>query len=112
MPDGDGQGAPAVNFKVPVMTTGDVYARYLVRLEEIQQSLHIIRQLIDRIVVDGLDVPRAQGRADEGAQVFHALVERLRQGRRRGCGRGGSRLAHGRVSLTGGDARAGARRRS
>ncbi len=24
----DGQGSGAVNFKVPVMTTGDVYARY------------------------------------------------------------------------------------
>jgi NADH-quinone oxidoreductase subunit D len=45
----DGQGAKPVDFKVPVMTTGDCYARYLVRLEEIQQSLHIIRQLIDDI---------------------------------------------------------------
>jgi NADH-quinone oxidoreductase subunit D len=47
--DWDGQGAPAVEFKVPVMTTGDVYARYLVRLAELRQSLSIIRQLIDNI---------------------------------------------------------------
>src|SRR3954469_20900745 len=45
----DGQGAPAVEFKVPIMTTGDVYARYLCRLEEVKQSAHIIRQLIDNI---------------------------------------------------------------
>src|SRR2546423_3868993 len=45
----DGKGAPAVDFKVPVMSTGDVYARYLVRLEEMQQSMLIIRQLIDNL---------------------------------------------------------------
>jgi NADH-quinone oxidoreductase subunit D len=45
----DGAGSPAVDFKVPIMTTGDVYARYLVRLEEMKQSLHIIRQLIDNL---------------------------------------------------------------
>jgi NADH-quinone oxidoreductase subunit D len=45
----DGQGAKAVDFKVPIMTTGDVYARYLVRLEEMRQSIDIINQLIDDI---------------------------------------------------------------
>ena len=45
----DGAGAPAVDFKVPIMTTGDVYARYLVRLEEMRQSIDIINQLIDDI---------------------------------------------------------------
>src|SRR5258705_3755120 len=45
----DGKGAPAVDFKVPVMETGDVYARYLVRLEELQQSMLIVRQLIDNL---------------------------------------------------------------
>ncbi len=45
----DGQGSKAVDFKVPVMKGGDVYCRYLVRMEEMKQSAAIIRQLIDNI---------------------------------------------------------------
>jgi NADH-quinone oxidoreductase subunit D len=60
----DGQGAKAVDFKVPVMTTGDSYARYLVRLEEVQQSMHIIRQLIDNIPAGAVNV------SPEGKEVL------------------------------------------
>jgi NADH-quinone oxidoreductase subunit D len=60
----DGQGAPAVDFKVPIMNTGDVYARYLVRLEEMKQSAHIIRQLIDRLPPGPVDV------SPEGKEVL------------------------------------------
>jgi len=42
----DGRGAPAVQFKVPIATGGDVYSRFLVRLEEIRQSCSIIEQVI------------------------------------------------------------------
>jgi NADH-quinone oxidoreductase subunit D len=45
----NGMGAPAVEFKVPITTEGDAYARYLVRLEEMKQSCRIIEQLIDSI---------------------------------------------------------------
>ena len=45
----DGQGATAVRFKVPISHEGDVFARYLVRLEEMKQSISIIEQLIDDI---------------------------------------------------------------
>jgi NADH-quinone oxidoreductase subunit D len=45
----DGQGASAVEFKVPIAHEGDCYARFRVRCEEIKQSLGIIRQLLDRI---------------------------------------------------------------
>ncbi len=45
----DGQGAEAVKFSVPIARDGDVYARFLVRLEELKQSVKIIDQLIDNI---------------------------------------------------------------
>ncbi len=37
----------AIDFEIPVGTHGDVYDRYLVRMEEMRQSLKIIRQAID-----------------------------------------------------------------
>lgn len=45
----DGQGSSAVDFKVPVSNLGDVLARYLVRMEEMRQSMYIIEQLVDNI---------------------------------------------------------------
>jgi len=47
-----------VEFKVPVKTDGDAYSRYLVRIEEMRQSVHIIRQLINKIP-DGPYINRA-----------------------------------------------------
>lgn len=37
------------DFDIPIGSVGDVYDRYLVRMEEIRQSLRIIRQALDRL---------------------------------------------------------------
>ncbi len=52
----DGQGAEAVKFKVPIAHEGDVYCRFLVRIEEVKQSVAIIEQLIDNIPSGPIDV--------------------------------------------------------
>ncbi|MDQ3962543.1 MAG: NADH dehydrogenase (quinone) subunit D [Actinomycetota bacterium] len=38
-----------VSFNVPIATEGDVYARYRVRMDEMTESLKIVRQLMDKM---------------------------------------------------------------
>jgi NADH-quinone oxidoreductase subunit D len=54
-------GYETYDFAVPVRTEGDVYARYLVRVAEMRESLKICRQALDRITPTGayaVDDPR------------------------------------------------------
>ena len=56
------------------MTTGDVYARYLVRLEEMNQSLAIIRQLIDNIPPGPVNVsPEGKEVLPPKGQVYSSI---------------------------------------
>ncbi len=42
-------GYDQYDFDIPVGTTGDVFDRYLVRVEEMRQSLRIVRQALDKL---------------------------------------------------------------
>jgi NADH-quinone oxidoreductase subunit D len=47
------QGYETYDFAVPTRTDGDVYARYLVRVAEMRESLKICRQALERITPTG-----------------------------------------------------------
>src|SRR5260221_5162981 len=54
-------GYETYDFAVPTQTAGDVYARYLVRIAEMKESVKICRQALDRIPPVGvfaIDDPR------------------------------------------------------
>jgi len=44
-------GYDQYDFDVPTRTEGDVYARYLVRVEEMRQSLRIVQQALDKLPI-------------------------------------------------------------
>jgi NADH-quinone oxidoreductase subunit D len=46
-------GYETFDFEVPTQIDGDVYARYLVKLEEMRQSVRICRQALERIAPTG-----------------------------------------------------------
>jgi NADH-quinone oxidoreductase subunit D len=62
-----------LDFEVPLGTNGDVYDRYLVRLEEIGQSIRLVRQALDGLPEGGFaaKVPRVLKIAP--GEVYHAI---------------------------------------
>lgn len=40
---------PQLDFNIPTMTDGDAYSRYAVRMKEMEESLKIIAQIVDKI---------------------------------------------------------------
>ncbi|MEC8043177.1 MAG: NADH dehydrogenase (quinone) subunit D [Verrucomicrobiota bacterium] len=56
-------GYEKYDFDVPIGTRGDCYDRYLVRIEEVRQSIRIIKQLIS-------DFPSGPWYAEEAKKIF------------------------------------------
>jgi Ni,Fe-hydrogenase III large subunit len=65
-----------LRFEVPVLEDGDVDARVWIRLREIEQSLSLIRQLLDRLPRGPIAAEPAQAASSGGEGV--ALVEAFR----------------------------------
>ena len=69
------------DFDVPIGTTGDCYDRYLVRLEEMRQSVHILEQVLDKLpdgpinVVDGKNIlPPKQSVMMKMEELIHHFI--------------------------------------
>ena len=57
-----------VDFNIPIRTEGDSLARYFCRLEEMKESVRIIRQCLDRL-------PEGPVRADNAKQAYPSKEE-------------------------------------
>ncbi|HSM17139.1 MAG TPA: NADH-quinone oxidoreductase subunit D, partial [Gemmatimonadales bacterium] len=67
------------DFEVPVGEHGDIYDRYMVRLEEMYQSNRILEQALDRLEPGPINVddprvilpPKSRAMSDMEAMIFH-----------------------------------------
>ena len=70
------------SFRVPVRTEGDVYARYLVRLDEMRESLQIIRQTLEGLPEGPVQAtapgvvlpPREKMKTEMEALIYHFKI--------------------------------------
>ncbi len=63
------------DFEVPVGTVGDVYDRYLVRMEEMRQSLRIIRQALDGLPEGPIQVADPKVSLPPKSKVYGSMEE-------------------------------------
>jgi NADH-quinone oxidoreductase subunit D len=72
-------GYETYDFEVPVGEHGDCYDRYLVRMEEMRQSVRILLQALDRLPEGPINVadpqvslpPKTRGMSDMESMIFH-----------------------------------------
>ncbi|MBF0275365.1 MAG: NADH-quinone oxidoreductase subunit D [Nitrospinae bacterium] len=61
------------DFTIPVEFGCDVYARYLVRMEEMRQSCRIIKQAMQNLPEGEFQTKVKKIKAPEGAEVYHSI---------------------------------------
>ncbi|HIG74815.1 MAG TPA: NADH-quinone oxidoreductase subunit D [Bacteroidetes bacterium] len=62
-----------VDFDVPMRTEGDSLARYFVRVEEMQQSINIIRQCLDRLPAGPVRTDNAKAAYPSKDEVYYSM---------------------------------------
>ena len=65
------------DFKVPCMTAGDCYARYLVRMAEMWESLKIVTQAVENLPAGPVDVGIDQRTALPAKRQVYSTIEGL-----------------------------------
>jgi NADH:ubiquinone oxidoreductase subunit D len=70
-------GYDTLEFAVPVRTDGDTFARYMVRMVEMKESLRIIHQLLDRGVPEGPHIVRDHRIALPEKEQVYSNIEAL-----------------------------------
>ncbi len=63
----------SISFEVPSRNAGDVDARVWIRIEEVAQSVHMIRQLLDKLEPGPISAPPPPFRPGEGAAAQEAF---------------------------------------
>ncbi len=89
-------GYESYEFDVPVNDMCDAYGRYLIRMDEIEQSMRIVRQCVDRLAARGSPGPDEGSGHDPGRQDRLAGPAVARPGRPRSLA-GAHRAHHGPV---------------
>jgi NADH-quinone oxidoreductase subunit D len=65
------------DFDIPTQTAGDCYARYLVRVAELRESLKIVKQAMDRIPSEGPIRTEAPGIVPPSREEMKTSIEGL-----------------------------------
>lgn len=68
-----------LQFDVPVGTVGDCYDRYLVRMEEMRQSVRILRQCLDKLPDGPINVPDGKVVLPPKDKVLTSMEELIHQ---------------------------------
>ncbi|MSU04449.1 MAG: NADH dehydrogenase (quinone) subunit D [Pedosphaera sp.] len=68
-----------LEFDIPVGSVGDCYDRYLVRMEEMRQSVRIIQQCLDALPGGSVNIPDGKVVLPEKGKVLSSMEELIHQ---------------------------------